>query len=210
MYLSESHKSIDKKTVESLIKNYKVNRGKIITNSKEKKYLRYKLTNDGISPMLIPGFSKNYFQANSYEHEEGGHSTEDSKSRADQVVKRNKKIETYLNNDFSLPKIYGDLKKAETVFVSWGSTKGAVCDAQKILLGKNKKTAFIYFNHIYPLDEDKIVKVFNGAKNLVLIENNSQAQFGKLLRQETGINIKNKILKFDGRPILAEDIIKNL
>jgi 2-oxoglutarate ferredoxin oxidoreductase subunit alpha len=210
MYLSESHKSIDKKTVENLIKNYKINRGKIITNSNEKKYLRYKITSDGISPMIIPGFSKNYFQANSYEHEEDGHTTENSKARTDQVVKRNNKLRTYLNNDFSLPKIYGDLNKAETVFVSWGSTKGAVLDAQKTLLSKNKKTAFIYFNHIYPLDEKKIVEIFNGIKNLVLIENNSHAQFGKLLRQETGIKIEKRILKFDGRQILPEDIFNNI
>jgi len=210
MYLSESHKSIDKKVINDLIKVYKVNRGKIITNTNEKKYLRYKLTNDGISPMLIPGFSKNYFQANSYEHEEDGHTTEDNIMRTSQVVKRNKKLQIYLQNDFNSPKIYGDLKESEIVFVAWGSTKGAVLDAQKILESKNKKTALIHFTHIYPMDEKKIIQLFNGVDNLILVENNSQSQFGKLLRQETGININKKILKFDGRPILADDIIKNL
>jgi len=214
MYLSESHKSITKKFVDEFVVRYKVNRGKLVKNPSFAKasegklnYLRYKVTKDGISPRLIPGTSGHFYQANSYEHVEDGHTTEEAQPRIDQVNKRAKKWATYLKNDFSLPMVYGDIKNSETVFVSWGSTKGIVLQAQKLLKTKGTDSAFIHFNHIYPLDKEKITELLNQNKKYILIENNSWGQFGKLLTMETGIEIKNKILRYDGRPMTAEQII---
>ena len=108
------------------------------------KYLRYKITEDGISERLIPGTPGYFYQANSYEHLEDGHTTEESEQRKSQVDKRNRKWKTYLKNDFQLPKIYGNIDKADVVFVCWGSTKGVVIEAQKILLKKGKVSACIH------------------------------------------------------------------
>ena len=208
MYLSESHKSVSKKFIDNLIANYKINRGKLF--NEKSKYLRYKITEDGISPRLIPGTPGHFYQANSYEHIEDGHTTEEAQPRIDQVDKRARKWATYLKSDFSMPKVYGDLKKSETVFISWGSTKGIVLQAQKLLKAKGVDSAFIHFNHIYPLDIEKIKALFKENKKYILIENNSWGQFGKLLTMETGIEIKENFLKYDGRPITAEEIIKKI
>lgn len=221
MYLSESHKSVTKKFVDDFISNYKVNRGKLLdmkskiqmTNDKlnpKSKYLRYKITEDGISPRLIPGTPRYFYQANSYEHVEDGHTTEEAQPRIDQVDKRARKWATYLKDDFVAPKIYGDLDKSETIFVSWGSTKGIVLQSQKLLKAKGIESALIHFNHVYPLDREKILSLFKQNKKYVLVENNSWGQFGKLLTMETGIEIKEKILRYDGRPITPEEIINNL
>lgn len=213
MYLSESHKSVNKKFVDDFIAGYKVNRGKLvneITNESQNlnnKYLRYKLSEDGISERLVPGTPGYFYQANSYEHVEDGHTTEEAQPRINQVDKRARKWVTYLSQDFSIPKIYGEIDKSETVFVSWGSTKGIVMQAQKLLADKKVSSAFIHFNHIYPLDKDKITGLLKQNKRYILIENNSWGQFGKLLTMETGIEIKNKILRYDGRPITVEEII---
>lgn len=205
MYLSESHKSVSKKFVDEFIANYKVNRGKLF--DEKSKYLRYKITEDGISPRLIPGTPGYFYQANSYEHIEDGHTTEEAQPRIDQVDKRARKWATYLKNNFSMPKVYGEIDKSKTVFVSWGSTKGIVLQAQKLLKAKGVNSAFIHFNHIYPLDIEKIKVLFKENKEYILIENNSWGQFGKLLTMETGIEIKNKVLRYDGRPITAEEVV---
>lgn len=216
MYLSESHKSITKKFVDEFVKNYKVNRGNLInkiTNNQfpiSKKYLRYQITDDGISPRLIPGTPGYFYQANSYEHLEDGHTSEDAKPRLEQVDKRARKLVTYLAEDFSMPKIYGDLEKSEIVFISWGSTKGIVIEAQKQLKIKNTNSAFIHFNHIYPLDKEKVKSLFEESKKYILVENNSWGQFGKLLMLETGFEIKEKILRYDGRAITAEEIVNKV
>lgn len=225
MYLSESHKSVEKFFVDKFISEYKVNRGKLInkiTNNQfpiskqvsnvqqpiSKKYLRYQITDDGISLRLVPGTSGYFYQANSYEHVEDGHTTEEAQSRIDQVDKRARKWAAYLSHDFALPKVYGNLEKSEIVFVSWGSNKGAVLQAQKLLSKKGTSSAFIHFNHIYPLDKEKVTALLNQNKKYILVENNSWGQFGKLLTMETGVEIGEKFLKYDGRPIWAEEIIK--
>ncbi len=216
MYLSESHKSVEKSFVDSFVSKYQINRGKLIgqdqvSNIKDGKYLRYKLSEDGISERLIPGTPGHFYQANSYEHVEDGHTTEEAQPRIDQVHKREKKWATYLKNDFVLPTVYGDLEGSETVFVSWGSTKGIVMQAQKLLLDKKVNSAFIHFNHIYPLDIDKTKELFNKQnKKYILVENNSWGQFGKLLKMETGFEFKEKLLRYDGRPIVAEDIVNKV
>lgn len=206
MFLSESHQSTEKQRIDKFISNYKVNRGRLF-NKAANEYNRYEITNDGISPRLIPGITRYFYQANSYEHLEDSHTTEESKPRQAQVDKRNRKTATYLQHDFRSPRVYGDLKSSEIVFVSWGSIKGAILEAQKKLNGNSLKTALIHFNHLYPLSEEKIKPLFNSKKRYILIENNSQAQFGKLLRQETGIIIREKLLRYDGRPIWPEEIV---
>ena len=52
--LSESHKSTMMAKFKLFAKSYRSNRGKIIETT-DNKYLRYQITEDGISPMLIPG-----------------------------------------------------------------------------------------------------------------------------------------------------------
>ncbi len=215
MYLSEGHRTVSKNFLDSFINQYKVQRGKFIDSLKlpdqgkkerSKIFLRYKVTDDGISERLLPGVKGYYYQANSYEHLEDGHTTEEAEPRKDQVDKRNKKWQTYLENDFQLPNFYGD-QDGEIIFVSWGSTKGVVLEAQKQLREKNIKTGFYHFNHLYPLDKEKIKDLFKRNKKYILVENNSWGQFGRLLMMETGIEIKEKILKYDGRPIMKEEII---
>jgi 2-oxoglutarate ferredoxin oxidoreductase subunit alpha len=206
MFLSESHKTLAKKFIDEFALAYKIDRGKTVIASTEQKYLRYRVTDDGISERLIPGQKGFFYQANSYEHIEDGHTTEEAQPRKSQVDKRNKKSETYLRTHFVAPKVFGELEKSKTVFVAWGSMKGPILEAQKILKERGTETAFLSFTHLYPMNRDMILPLFNEARRYILVENNSQAQFGKLLLMETGIEIKEKLLKYDGRPFWPEEI----
>ena len=42
------------------------------------------------------------------------------------------------------------------------------------------------------------------------MENNATSQFAKLIRQQTGYEIQNKILQYDGLPFSVETIIKEI
>ena len=44
-------------------------------------------------------------------------------------------------------------------------------------------------------------------KTIIIVEQNSMAQFGALVREQTGLAYDHAILKYDGRPIFPEDII---
>jgi len=209
MFLSESHANIKESFVTNFNKSFKINRGKTIVKSDNKKYKRYETSSDGISPRLIPGAEGAFYQANSYEHLEDGHTTELSEERVKQVTKRALKMQTYLQTDFKTPTVYGDLEGADIVFVSWGSNKGVILDVQKKLL-LNTKTAYIHFTQIFPLKKEDVTPLLKKEKRYILIENNSEAQFGKLLQMELGISIPETILRFDGRAISQEDIINKV
>lgn len=215
MSLSESHKTVTQQFLSNFINQYKMNHGKSIDkpqveNLKNRKYLRYKFSEDGISPRLIPGEKGYFYQANSYEHLEDGHTTEEALPRKNQVDKRMRKAITYQKAHFRPPKVYGDFEKSKTVIVSWGSTKGPILQAQKLLQTQGVETAFLHFTHLYPLDEQKVIPFFEKDKRYILVENNSLGQFGKLLKMQTGVEIENKILKYDGRPFWPEEIIEKL
>jgi 2-oxoglutarate ferredoxin oxidoreductase subunit alpha len=215
MYLSEGHKSVERDWVDKIVREYQIRRGKINLSQKENPqkleiFLRYKITEDGISEKILPGTAGYFYQENSYEHLEDGHTTEEAKPRKDQVEKRLRKWQTYLKNDFQLPKFYGN-EKAEIVFISWGSTKGIVLEAQKRLKEKGIETGFYHFNHIYPLDKEKVSQLLKkDNERYLLVENNVLGQFGKILAMETELDFEEKILRYDGRPITVEQILEKI
>lgn len=212
--LSESHMTVSKETVKSLLQSYVPNRGKIVRNPTETPYLRYRcneaLPSDGISEMLVPGAKGHFYQANSYEHEQNSHTSEDPVDRIKQVYKRQSKSYTYLEQHFAMPEIFGSIDKANVVLVSWGGNKGIIRDAQVELNDKNISTAFIHFTHVYPLDKEKVIQLFSFDKPTLVIENNSTAQFAQLLRQQTGISIDQHLLRNDGRPLEVINVVEHV
>jgi len=210
MLLSESHRSIPYDEIQAKIKKYIPNRGKLVSSADES-YKRYLMTDDGVSPRLVPGGVKTFYQANSYEHLEDGHTTESDVERIKQVDKRARKIKTYLSNHFIIPTTIGDIQKAQTVFVGWGSTKGVANEAVKKAKEMGKDVAYIHFSYLYPLDKNKIKTLFSdSSKQYILVENNSEGQLGKLLQMEVGISFENKILRYDGRPLAVEQFIEKI
>ncbi len=205
-YIGESHSSVKLFNLENLT----VNRGKILSwedGDKNEGYLRYKITEDGIPVRALPGMKKAVFTANSYEHDEYGWSTEGATDRINQVMRRNKKLEIY-KETIPEQKIYGD-PDADLTLVAWGSTKGPVLQALQDLRAENysKKVNFLHLTHVWPLPVLQIESILKKAQKSLIIEGNSTAQMTSLIRQETGINIENRLLRFDGRPFYPEDII---
>src|SRR3989338_4077221 len=71
----------------------------------------------------------------------------------------------------------------------------------------NKEVSFLHLIYIWPFPKKRVQAILNKAKNILLIENNKTGQLGELVRQETGVEIKNKFLKYDGRPFFREEIV---
>ena len=137
---------------------------------------------------------------NSYEIELDGSPTENPKTIIKNNLKRLKvgeEIEKEAKK-FKQYEIYGD-KSLKDYILFWGSTKGAIIDAIKDL-----KVSALQVKYLEPFSKEieSIIK----NKNLILVENNSKGQLGNLIREKTGIEIKNKILKFDGRPFLSDEL----
>ena len=55
-----------------------------------------------------------------------------------------------------------------------------------------------------------IFAVVTKAKKLVLVEENYSGQLGALIREQTGVKIEQRILKFDGRPFSEDELVREL
>jgi 2-oxoglutarate ferredoxin oxidoreductase subunit alpha len=170
-----------------------------------KGYKRYQLTETGLSPRGIPGFGEGLVVLDSDEHDEEGHITEDLDLRTKMVDKRLKKLDL-LRNDLTPPELVGP-KNYETLIVGWGSTYHAIREA----LGRlgTKGVAFLHFKQVYPLHPEAIT-CFKKAKKTVIVENNGTAQFGQLIRLQTGFDMDHKILKYNGLPFSVEELEERL
>ncbi len=202
-HLSESIWSTPKMVLKLFARIYEPRRGKVV-RSVDGQYLRYKISEDGISPILQPGKDGHFYQINSYEHLEDGHTTEDHQQRVAQVDKRNRKEKTYLMSHFKKPQLYG-VENADIVLVAWGSLKGALLDCLSVLKEKGINAGLMHFTHIFPLDES-VGEMFADNKRYILVENNSYGQFGRILKEQVGVEIRGKFLKYDGRQIFAEEV----
>jgi 2-oxoglutarate ferredoxin oxidoreductase subunit alpha len=143
---------------------------------------------------------------NSYEMDEFGSATENPeiiKKNVDERIKKRLEIEKEAEK-FEQYFIYGR-EESNNVIVSFGSAKGAIIDAIKDL-----DACFIQILYIEPFQKE--LKKFFKNKNLILIENNATGQLGKLIAEKTGILIPDdkKILRYDGRPFLADELRKEI
>jgi len=179
-----------------------IDRGKILADGKP----RYDLSvPDGISPRSFIGQKGGYYVANSYEHDEHGHVTEKPEVRVAMAAKRLKKFEA-MKKDVKPPAVYGDAE-AEITFVTWGSTRGPVLEAMKML---NKKSRLIHFSWLYPFPTEETIKLLSPATHLIDVEQNATGQLASLIREHTGILIKEKLLKNDGRIWFPEEIVEKV
>jgi len=168
-------------------------------------YERYQLTESGLSPRGIPGFGEGLVVLDSDEHDEEGHITEDLDLRTKMVNKRIKKLDL-IRNDIIPPELVGP-ENYKTLIVGWGSTYHVIREA----LGRlgTKDVAFLHFKQVYPL-HPSTTDYLQKAKKTVIVENNGTAQFGQLIRLQTGFDMDHKILKYNGLPFSVEELEERL
>ena len=191
--------------------SYAVDRGKLLTERElthTPQFHRYEITEDGVSPRSIPGQPRGVYLSNSYEHEVHGFSDESSEMRIAQADKRMRKL-AHLFPEMPKPILLGH-ENAPLTFITWGSAKGPVREAMERLKEEGIDINIIHFAGIWPFPVKEAQDMIAKVRHVVLIENNATAQFGGLLREHTGIDIQDKILKYNGRPFFPEEIIEEV
>jgi 2-oxoglutarate ferredoxin oxidoreductase subunit alpha len=201
--VSENTFSVDEKILSSIKPENALlwDEGLAFANaSAGKEYKRYKITEDGISPLAFPGQKDVIIKANSYEHDEFGITIESEEVEKMQE-KRLRKYRKMAEEVESLPaiKVYGN-EKSEVAIISWGISKGAAMEA-----AENLGIKLIQPIIIEPFPEKQMRKALEGVKKIFSVELNTSGQMAKVLNQN-GIKVVGKILKYTGRPFLAKEI----
>ena len=101
-------------------------------------------------------------------------------------------------------------RAAPITLIGWGSTKGAILDGMDELRASGIETNFLQIRYINPFPTDLVKKYLSGSQRKIAIENNYTAQMAGLVRETTGIEIENKIVKYDGRPFSQNEICEGV
>ncbi|MGC8605582.1 MAG: 2-oxoacid:acceptor oxidoreductase subunit alpha, partial [Desulfomonilaceae bacterium] len=140
-------------------------------------HLTFLLTDTGVSPRIFPGLSSQCVKASSIqdlviadsdEHTQDGHLTEDLSVRTAMVEKRLGKIRG-MQFDSIRPEFVDD-PEPELLFVCWGSTRGSSIEAADQLRTNGKRVAALHFSQVWPIVPEKLIEVLESAKNVVGVE----------------------------------------
>lgn len=208
-YLNESQWCVPKSV---FTESVSIDRGKVAKEEEltpGQMFKRYRLdVEDGVSPRSFPGMKGGIYFNNSYEHDEVGLVTEDPDMRKRMADKRLRKFQA-IQKDIMSPQIFGD-DNPDITFVTWGSTTGPVREAMTMLKDKGIHTRCIQYPWLYPFPSEQTKTLLAGGGRIIDVEQNATAQLAGLIREHTGIDIPERIVKYNGRPFFPEEIIERL
>ncbi|HCM37865.1 MAG: Pyruvate flavodoxin/ferredoxin oxidoreductase-like protein [Candidatus Gottesmanbacteria bacterium GW2011_GWB1_43_11] len=211
-YICESYFSVDLAKMQNPVK---IERGKLLKpeeQAQEMELKRYLLTDDGISPrpLPIPGNKGGIFHANSDEHDEYGYSIEEAHLTKAMIEKRMKKM-AEAQKEVPDATLYGEAD-AEHTLVGWGSTKGVVLEAMRQLTeaGQGKLVNYLHIAWVNPFPVESVKRILSSAKHIIDIEGNHNSPMADWILLKTGIAIKDRINKYDGRPFFPAEIITEI
>jgi 2-oxoglutarate ferredoxin oxidoreductase subunit alpha len=178
------------------------------TSSFPEDYVRFEITESGISSRAIPGCGPALVMADSDEHTPDGHITEDGGVRTSMVDKRLSKEEGLLR-EFVPPEITGP-EKPDCLLLCWGSSKGAVQETAETLQKSGIRAGTMHFSQVWPLDPGQFLPRLQSAGQVIAVEGNAGGQFAALIRKVTGFEVSGRVLRYDGRPLTAGYILSRL
>jgi 2-oxoglutarate ferredoxin oxidoreductase subunit alpha len=188
----------------SELKISSISNKRFLVEKPAKNYKRYKITKSGLSLRAVPGQGPK-IRATSYEHDEYGYTIEDAEKTVKMVDKRARK-EKNIKKEIKALKPTSVYGKGKNLLIGWGSTKGAILDS----LSELKDYRFLQVSYISPFPKKAVEREIKKSKKVILVENSSTGLLADIIAEKTGIMIKEKILKYDGRPFSPEDIIKKI
>lgn len=209
--LSDLQLSLGKQTVEPLeFDKVEIRRGKLITEDlpeiENKGYFkRYEITEDGVSPRVIPGVKNGIHHVTGVEHDETGKPSESAVNRNLQMDKRFRKVEKI---KFDTP-VYKNSphEEADLLIIGFNSTRGAIEEAMARLEKDGMKVNHAHIRLIHPFPTDELLPLVRSAKKIAVVENNATGQLANIIKMNVGYNEKiKKILKYDGNPFLPHEV----
>jgi len=186
------------------MENIRIEKGKIVINANND-YKRFEFTDDGISPFAPLGTARMHYTGD--EHDEYGFIAEAAGNREKMYEKRIKKLFTA---DKEIPeedrvKIYGNTS-SNIAILTWGSPKGAILDAMEELESESIKPMLVQIRMFNPFPKNLMKKLLGDKEIIIDVEGNYFGQAGQVLKLNTGIEPTNYILKWNGRPMMRDEV----
>ncbi|MFF3021681.1 2-oxoacid:acceptor oxidoreductase subunit alpha [Gottfriedia sp. NPDC057948] len=204
--------SLGKQTVEPLqFEKVQIRRGKFdykqeLPVSENKEYFkRYEVTEDGVSPRVVPGMKGGIHHVTGVEHDEMGKPSESPINRNHQMDKRMRKLN---NLKFPNPVLVNSKHEdADVLLVGFNSTRGAIEEAMVRLEQDGIKANHAHIRLIHPFPTNELMPELKKAKRVIVVENNATGQLASIIKMNCGHAEKiSSLLKYDGNPFLPKEI----
>ena len=207
--LSDLQLSLGKQSVEPFDYNkVEIRRGKLVQGELPEitgNFKRYEVTEDGVSPRVIPGMKNGIHHVTGVEHDETGRPSESAANRDAQMDKRMRKTE---NIRFNTP-VYKNAphEESDLLIIGFNSTRGAIEEAVLRLEQDGLKVNHAHIRLIHPFPTDELLPLVNSAKKVAVVENNATGQLANIIKMNVG-NVEkiNKVLKYNGNPFLPHEV----
>ena len=206
--LSEQALCQSKATLPKLdLSRVEIDRGKLVLDPVVfGEYKRFALTDDGVSPRVIPGVEGGMHLAAGSEHNDAGVITENAQNRVRMMDKRFRKLES-AKPDLPTPLLHGD-PQAEIGIIGYGSNCGPIVESQDRMAKTGIVTRFLELRTLWPFPEDEVRDFIADAKHVFVVENNYTGQLERLIRYVVGpLDRMHRVLKYNGRPFRPSEII---
>jgi 2-oxoglutarate/2-oxoacid ferredoxin oxidoreductase subunit alpha len=211
IFLSDLQLSLGKQTVEPLeYDKIEIRRGKLVTGElppleKKDDFKRYEITEDGISPRVLPGVPNGIHHVTGVEHAETGRPSEVAGNRKAQMEKRLRKLQ---HIQFKTP-VHKNAKhdEADLLIVGFLSTRGAIEEAIERLEQDGVKVNHAHIRLLHPFPTEEVLPLIETAKKVVVVEQNATGQLANILKMNVGHAEKiASALKYDGNPFLPNEV----
>ncbi len=176
--------------------------------TEQARFLRYKITESGVSPRAIPGMRGAAHVVTGLEHGEDTKPAYDPPTRRAMMEKRQRKMDG-IARDFASVLRFGD-PNPEIGVIGWGSTGGPLREAVEIACAKGIKAGGLVPRLLYPSPNHLIKPFIESCKKVFVIEGNLTGQYAGFLRSQIPGFDPMLVTRYDGLPIQRSEILRKL
>jgi 2-oxoglutarate/2-oxoacid ferredoxin oxidoreductase subunit alpha len=188
---------------------YKVVDRRRPTEGELEHYVRFRLTESGVSPISHPGMKGGNYLASGIEHNEKGAPTASGEVHSRMNEKRIRKLFP-LKRRRDLFLIEGDAN-APFGLVSWGSVAGVAMEAVQQARREGIQVKLIVPKLLYPVPEEIYKEFFASVKRGLVIEQSHQGQLFRVLRMFVDVPAGVvSLAKSGSNPIMPEEVVERL
>ena len=181
-------------------------------------FKRYRITENGVSPMSIPGMRGGEYTADGLEHDERGKPDHSPKVHEAMMDKRWRKVDDAREAVFGLESAverWGD-RDAAIGIMGWGSTLGPVKEAMARAQADGFRVEALFPKVLFPMPDNRIRRFIRGRRAIIIPELNVLGQFARVVEHRyTHDLVRDKVdivslNKYQGLPFSPSEIYNEI
>jgi len=178
-----------------------------ITSEPDDSYQRYAITEDGVSPMTVPGIANGMFQTNGLEHDESGRPSAMFVTHERMNAKRYRKLDA-IAQKYALFERFG-VSDPELGILCWGSSAGPVREAVELMNNLGAGIAAFVPRILAPLPIAALSEFLYPCARALVVETSFAGQFHRYLRSLVDLPRDTRVLaRSGGKALSVAEIIE--